>query len=529
MEEPTQQPSDNSIRQADFIETEAELDAAILAAIERANEAHTVESSDNDSDDYVDAGFDIVLIDPEFIESPYEENEALSGPVPISPSVEDEMLSQVNAEAGHSLLLGVLIDPSYEEYEAEDLSVQIPLAPPVEEVKLPHPQSEDAVVGGQNPTLASSVVLGGLEGVKRRLASTEVESKIVALQEALKYGQAGVNLVIQALKNELKPVAKAVYWQLRDASDSLAQQALQEYNPYQFLECIFSGYLVQNKTNPMAISPDSQTLVCGCNKDIVLWNLHTGKWLRTLKGHSREVHSVAISSDGLTLVSGSRDCSIKRWNLHTGEELHTLEGHSREVTSVAISPDGLTLVSGGRDGTIKLWNLFTGEELQTLKGRSSEVNSLAISPDNLTLVTLMGGGGRTRIIKRWNLHTGEERSTLKIPLSFCAAISPDHLTWVSGRRDGSIKLWNPHTGKDRSTIKAYARHSEFVSALAISPDGLTLFSGSDFGTIKLWNMVTGKQLHTIEGYSSHVSSIAISPDGQTLVSTSDDGTLRVWR
>jgi hypothetical protein len=58
MEEPTQQPSDNSIRQADSIETETELDAAILAALERAHEAHSAESFDNDSDDYIDAGSD---------------------------------------------------------------------------------------------------------------------------------------------------------------------------------------------------------------------------------------------------------------------------------------------------------------------------------------------------------------------------------------------------------------------------------------------------------------------------------------
>jgi hypothetical protein len=151
MEEPTQQPSDNSIRQADSIETEAELDAAILAALERANEVHSVESFDNDSDDYIDAGFDMVLIDPldpsQMIGWPDDEHEALSGPVPISPSLEDEMLSQVNAEAGHSILLGMFIDPSSEECKAQDLSLQVPIAPPVEEVKLPQPQSNDAVLG----------------------------------------------------------------------------------------------------------------------------------------------------------------------------------------------------------------------------------------------------------------------------------------------------------------------------------------------------------------------------------------------
>ena len=537
MEEPTQQPSDNSIRQADSIETEAELDAAILAAIERANEAHSVESSDDNSDDYVDAGFDIVLVDPSLlIESPCDENhehEVLSAPVPISPSVENEMLSQFSADDSHSMLMGMMISPSYQEYEAEDLSPQIPMALPVEEVKLPQPQSDDAVLGGQNPTLACSGVLGGIEGVKRRLASTAIEQKIAALKEALKYGQAGVDLVIQALKEESKSVAQAVYWQFRDSSEPLAQQALQEYNPYQFLECIFSGDLARNGTNPIAISPDSQTLVCGSVREgFILWNLYTGKRQPTLRTHSASISCIAVSPDGLTLITGDWNGIIALWNLPTGEQKSILQGSSGMINSVAISPDGHTFVSGSDDGTIKVWNLSTCEELHTVKGYSIEVNFVAISPDNFTLVshgTDRMGGGITRSIKLWNLHTGKERTTLKKHSSHCVAISSDSLTLISGSRDRSIKLWNLHTGEERNTIKAYTRPSEFVSALAISPDGQTLFSGSHFGTIKLWNIATGKQLHTIEGHSSHVSSIAISPDGQTIVSTSDDGTIKVWR
>lgn len=535
MEEPTQQPNDNSKRQADSIETEAELDAAILAAIERANEAHSVESSNDASDDYVDAGFDMVLIDPsQIIGSPDDEHEALFAPVPISPSIEDEMLSQFSADDSPSMLLGMMIEPSYQEYEAEDLSVQIPIAPPVEEVKLPQPESDDAVLGGQNPKLSSSGVLGGLEGVKRRLASTAVESKIAALQDALKYGQAGVDLVIQALKNESQSVAKAVYWQLRNSSEPLAQQALQEYNPYQFLECIFSGRLGWSGTHPIAISPDSQTLICGSVREgFILWNLHTGKRQPTLRKPSDSISCIAVSPDGLTLMTGNRYGIIQLWNLPTGEEKITLRGASRMINSIAISPDGHTFVSGSEDGTIQVWNLSTCEKLHTVKGYSREVNSVAISPDNLTLVShgadLAGGGGVIRSIKLWNLHTGKERTTLKTHLIHCVAISSDSLTLISGSRDRSIKLWNLHTGEERNSIKAYARPSEFVSALAISPDNQTFFSGSHFGTIKLWNMVTGKQLHTIEGHSSHVSSIAISPDGQTLVSASHDGTIKVWR
>lgn len=536
MEEPTQQPSDNSIRQADSIETETELDAAILAALERANEAHSVESFDNDSDDYIDAGFDMVLIDPldpsQMIGWSDDEHEALSGPVPISPSLEDEMLSQVNAEAGHSILLGMFIDPSSEECKAQDLSLQVPIAPPVEEVKLPQPQSNDAVLGGQNPTLASSVVLGGLEGVKRRLVSTEVESKIVALKEALKYGQAGVDLVIQALKNESQSIAQAVYWQLRASSEPLAQQALQEYNPYQFLQCIFSGHLGWNGTNPVTISPDSQTLICGSIREgFILWNLYTGKRQPTLRIGSDSISCIAVSPDGLTLITGDWNGIIALWKLPTGEQKSTLYRSSGTIKSVAISSDGHTFVSGSENGTLRVWNLHNGKEMNTLKAHSSGINSVVISPDGLTLVSC--GLGRTtnfredRTIKVWNLHTGKLVNILQGHSSVVdsLAISPDSQTLVSGSQDGAINFWNLHTGKQLHTLRG---HSKCVSSVVISRDGQTLVSASYDGTIKFWNLSDGKHLHTLEE-PSEISSIAISPDGQTLVSTSDDGTIKVWR
>ena len=37
----------------------------------------------------------------------------------------------------------------------------------------------------------------------------------------------------------------------------------------------------------------------------------------------------------------------------TGKETSKLEGHTQEVASVAISPDGKTIVSGSRDNTIR--------------------------------------------------------------------------------------------------------------------------------------------------------------------------------
>ncbi|WP_052345101.1 WD40 repeat domain-containing protein [Planktothrix rubescens] len=277
----------------------------------------------------------------------------------------------------------------------------------------------------------------------------------------------------------------------------------------------------------LAISPDGQTLVSGSSdKTIKIWELSTGRELRTLIGHSYAgVNSLAISPDGQTLVSVARyDETIKIWELSTGRALPALTGHSKSVLSLAISPDGQTLVSGSDDDTIKIWELSTGRELRTLTGHRDSVDSLAISPDGQTLVGVVL---YDKMIKIWQLSTGQLLRTITGHSHWVTsvAISPDGQTLVSGGDDQTIKIWQLSTGQELRTLTG---HSGSVH-VAISPDGQTLVSGSSDETIKIWELSTGRELRTLTGHSSYVNSLAISPDGQTLVSGSGDGTIKIWR
>lgn len=60
------------------------------------------------------------------------------------------------------------------------------------------PGKYDAVLGN-GLTYTGTAVLGGIEGIKQRLLAPVVEHRIAALTEALKYGQKGLSLVMQAL------------------------------------------------------------------------------------------------------------------------------------------------------------------------------------------------------------------------------------------------------------------------------------------------------------------------------------------
>ena len=91
------------------------------------------------------------------------------------------------------------------------------------------PNQYDAVLGGNAPPPIHGAVLGGIEGVKRRLASSNVEVQISALNDALNYGDVGLNTLIKTLQHESVQIRKYVYKLLQDKEETQVKQALQDY------------------------------------------------------------------------------------------------------------------------------------------------------------------------------------------------------------------------------------------------------------------------------------------------------------
>ncbi len=78
-----------------------------------------------------------------------------------------------------------------------------------------------------------------------------------------------------------------------------------------------------------------------------MWELESGRLVRSLEGHTGGVPAVALTPDGQQVVSGSEDRTLKVWDLaERAAELRTLEGHTGRVNAVALTPDGQRAVSG---------------------------------------------------------------------------------------------------------------------------------------------------------------------------------------
>ncbi|KAF7984961.1 hypothetical protein HWV62_9903 [Athelia sp. TMB] len=242
------------------------------------------------------------------------------------------------------------------------------------------------------------------------------------------------------------------------------------------------------------------------------------------EGHSSTVRSISFSPDGLKIVSGSEDKTVRVWDRQIGETTLLLEGHRGTVNSVAFSPDGLKIVSGSNDGTVRVWDGLTGLPALLIEGYRGAVNSVAFSPDGFKIIS----GSNDSTVQMWDGLTGQLALLLEghTDTVLSASFSPDGSKIVSGSEDETVQVWDGLTGQPALLIKG---HRSAVNSVAFSPDGLKIVSGSGDGTVRIWNGLTGQlALPTLEGHEGAVSSVAFSPDGLSIASASFDRTVRVW-
>jgi WD40 repeat protein/serine/threonine protein kinase len=280
------------------------------------------------------------------------------------------------------------------------------------------------------------------------------------------------------------------------------------------------------EANSVAFSPADPGILfsAGMDGNVRLWDSSSGKPLNHFLAHEVPVASMALSPKGDLLATAARKV-IKIWKATTGELVQTLEENSGEVQSVAFSSDGKRVLSGSAgEFALRVWDVPTGKPLITvLHAHTWLINGVALSPDD-RLAASVGGDGTLRV---WDLARAKEIA--QSPLHshgnlHGVAFSPDGQRLAAAGMDHAVRVWDTRTWKRELLL---AGLTGGVKGLAFSPDGKRLAWGSTDSTVKIWDEET-EEIHTLRGHTNWVQSVAFSPDGRRIASASGDMTVKIW-
>ena len=333
-----------------------------------------------------------------------------------------------------------------------------------------------------------------------------------------------------------------------------------------------------------------------------LWDVHTGEEIGVLPntpGHSGAITDLGLSRRRNLLVTASLDHSVAVWDLTAQESVAQLSGHRGEVWCVAISPDGRTVASGSKDGDLRIWPTTPPEQGDTITGvlvplafsqdgrrlaavddgpqltvfglpdlnaeRTLEVGSFAavdgeldtlvhgrggvaemidmeslqkrsleapaaaldflgLSPDGSVLLTR----GRLQAMHWWDLSTQPEQRVRSLRAD-SAVFSADSAVLAAFGLGDRVEIWDV---AEHELRRGFTAPRTFGFGAALSPDGslLALTGGlSDSeNLVSLWDTATGERVGELSGHKQSVRSVAFTPDGRTLATASSDGSLKLW-
>jgi WD40 repeat protein len=147
----------------------------------------------------------------------------------------------------------------------------------------------------------------------------------------------------------------------------------------------------------LACAISDRTKSLGAGGSVEIWDVESGKVLKTLRGHEGTIYGICFSPCGKWIASASSDKTVRIWDTKTGETVRTMK-FAATVKRVAWGPDSTWMAVGTVAGKISLRDAATGDEILAIQTRT--LDEMVLNAKG----TLLAAAG-LRNVQVWEIST----------------------------------------------------------------------------------------------------------------------------
>ena len=268
----------------------------------------------------------------------------------------------------------------------------------------------------------------------------------------------------------------------------------------------------------LAISPDGLHVISGSfDTSAIRWSLSRNVAEQVTRFHDGPVNAIAVLKDGRIVTAGG-DAHIAIWTAGKPSPDQVLDGHTAPVVALAVSPDGRTLASASWDRTVRLWPLGGGAP-RVLEGHSQNVNGVTFSPDGVAVISA-GYDGTIRI---WQTG-GDGVSVHNVPSPLNSVVTAADGEIIVAGASGKVFFLSA-AGELSAAVEA---GTSPIIQLAISKDARLVAAATTRGSVAVIDRGARRLIHTLVGPGLPVWSVVFLPDNATLLTGGTDAFIRRW-